>query len=137
MVISRIMLVPRNAGDGRASGQVTAVHGSVVDVKFPAGILPAVDEGITIERCERRQLIAEVHQHLDPVTVRAVALESTAGLSRGAQARATGAPIRVPVGNAVLGRLLNVTLSPPIAGRRFPPTSSSGPCTRQPLQSIA
>ncbi|MGC2461610.1 MAG: F0F1 ATP synthase subunit beta [Steroidobacteraceae bacterium] len=114
------MVVPHNAGDGQASGQVTAVHGSVVDVEFPAGILPAVDEGIIIERGESRQLIAEVHQHLDPVTVRAVALESTAGLSRGARARATGAPIRVPVGNAVLGRLLNATGEPTDRGPPLP-----------------
>ena len=121
-----MMVVHPCAGDGQVSGQVTAVHGSVIDVTFPAGILPAVDEGITIERGESRQLIAEVHQHLDPVTVRAVALESTAGLSRGARARATGAPIRVPVGNAVLGRLLNVTGEPADRG----PNSRASPCDR-------
>ncbi len=114
------MVVSHRAGDEQPSGRVTAVHGSVIDVKFAAGILPAVDDGITIEHGEGRQLIAEVHQHLDPVTVRTVALESTAGLSRGARVRATGAPIRVPVGNAVLGRLLNATGDPADRGPALP-----------------
>jgi len=98
----------RRSTDGAEShGQIIAIHGSVIDARFPAGLLPGVGEGLEIAR-DGRPLVAEVHQHLDPVTVRAVALESTAGLSRGARARATGASIRVPVGDAVLGRLLDV-----------------------------
>ena len=88
-------------------GQVIAVHGSVVDISFPAGALPEIEEAIAIEAGSHRELIAEVQQHLGPTAVRAVALENTAGLRRGARVRATGAPIRVPVGEAVLGRLLN------------------------------
>ncbi len=88
-------------------GQVIAVHGSVVDICFPAGALPEIEEAIAIEAGSHRELIAEVQQHLGPTAVRAVALENTAGLRRGARVRATGAPIRVPVGEAVLGRLLN------------------------------
>ena len=100
-------VLANNARDGHVPGQVIAVHGSVIDVKFSAGVLPAVDDAIAIQYGEGRQLIAEVHQHLDPVTVRAVALANTAGLRRGARAHATSSPIRVPVGNPVLGRLLN------------------------------
>ncbi len=114
------MAGPQNSASARISGRVTAVHGSVVDVRFPPRILPAVDEGIEIERNDGRSLIAEVHQHLDPSTVRAVALASTAGLSRGAKVRAMGASICVPVGDAVLGRLLNAVGEPADLGPPLP-----------------
>jgi len=97
----------RNADDAEPRGRVIAIHGSVIDARFPAGLLPGVGEGIEVER-DGRALVAEVQQHLDSVTVRAVALDSTAGLSRGAHVRAMGTSIQVPVGDAVLGRLLDV-----------------------------
>ena len=109
-----------NASNGQFPGRVTAVHGSVIDVRFPAGGLPDVEEAIAIEADPGRELIAEVHQHLDHMTVRAVALENTAGLRRGAGARATGAPVRVPVGEAVLGRLLNAIGEPADRGPPLP-----------------
>ena len=115
------------AGDQISAGNVVAVHGSVVDVRFPAGALPALDEGIALEWDRGRPLVAEVHQHLDPVTVRAVALESTAGLMRGTSVRASGAAIRVPVGNAVLGRLLNVLGEPQDRGPALPVTMERRP----------
>jgi F-type H+-transporting ATPase subunit beta len=99
----------------------------VVDVRFPAGDLPAVDEGIEIERDARSPLLAEVQQHLDPITVRAVALGSTTGLSRGAGVRATGASIRVPVGDVVLGRLLNAVGEPADRGPPLPPETEFRP----------
>jgi F-type H+/Na+-transporting ATPase subunit beta len=108
------------AVDGQLVGQLAAIHGSVVDIRFPQGRLPEVDEGIEIDRGQGTPLIAEVQQHLDPMTVRAVALENTAGLSRGARALATGAPIRVPVGDAVLGRLLNAVGQPADRGPALP-----------------
>ncbi len=85
-------------------GTVIAVRGGVVDVRFPAGALPATEEGIVIG-----EVIAEVQAHVAADTVRAIALGSTSGLARGREARATGAPITMPVGEAVLGRLLDVT----------------------------
>ncbi len=88
-------------------GHLTAIHGAVVDIRFSEGVLPAVHEGIAIERDDGARLVAEVQQHLDSMTVRAVALDNSAGLSRGALAHAMGAPIRVPVGDTVLGRLLS------------------------------
>jgi F-type H+/Na+-transporting ATPase subunit beta len=106
--------------DGQLSGLLTAIHGSVVDIRFADGILPAINEGIAIARGTGVPLIAEVQQHLDSETVRAVALDNTAGLSRGADARATGAPIRVPVGDAVLGRLLNAVGEPADHGPALP-----------------
>jgi F-type H+-transporting ATPase subunit beta len=99
-------LEPRDGHHGMV-GRVTAIHGSVVDVRFPTGVLPAVEEAIALEWDLGRPLLAEVQQHLDPSTVRAVALENTAGLKRGTAAQALGAPISTPVGEAVLGRLLN------------------------------
>jgi F-type H+-transporting ATPase subunit beta len=83
-------------------------------------MLPAVNEGIAIERDGGALLVAEVQQHRDSTTVRAVALDNTAGLSRGAYARALGTPIRVPVGDAVLGRLLNAVGAPADRGPGLP-----------------
>ena len=106
--------------NARLSGQLTAIHGSVVDIRFTEGVLPDINESIAIERDPGTSLIAEVQQHLDSRTVRAVALGNTAGLSRGASARAMGAPIRVPVGDAVLGRLLNAVGEPADRGPGLP-----------------
>jgi F-type H+-transporting ATPase subunit beta len=121
------MAEPHDAGDAQSWGRLTAVHGSVVDVRFPSGALPAINEGIAIARNGGRALVAEVQQHLDPLTVRAVALDNTAGLSRGVKVRATGASIQVPVGEAVLGRLLNATGEPIDRGPPLPPDTPYRP----------
>jgi F-type H+/Na+-transporting ATPase subunit beta len=70
----------QKCGQARLPGHVIAVRGSVVEARFAAGGLPAIDEGIEIERDEGRPLVAEVQQHLDAMTVRAVTLESASGL---------------------------------------------------------
>src|SRR5208283_3131481 len=88
-------------------GTVTRVRGSVVDVEFALGRLPAINDAMMIELDGRAQLIAEIQEHLDLHTVRAVAMENTSGLCRGAIAHRSGGPIRVPVGEKVLGRLIN------------------------------
>ena len=118
---------PQNHIDMSYLGQVVAIHGSVVDVRFPRGALPAVDEAIEVKRDESNALVAEVQRHLDALTVQAVALESMGGLSRGAKVRATGAPIQVPVGNAVLGRLLNAVGEPVDHGPPLPPDTQYRP----------
>jgi F-type H+-transporting ATPase subunit beta len=117
---------------------VTAVHGSVLDVDFPSGELPAIREALAIDWDAGAPLTAEVQQHLDPYQVRAVALQGTGGLKRGTVARRTGAPIRVPVGEGVLGRLLNVLGEPtdrgpplPAGLERRPIHSSAPPLERQ------
>jgi len=102
-------------------GRVTAVHGSVVDIAFAAGMLPAINGSVAIEWDLGPPLIAEVQQHLGTATARVVALGGTAGLRRGTAARALGEPIRAPVGDAVLGRLLNATGEPVDRGPSFPP----------------
>ena len=96
----------------RARGRVVAVRGSVIDVRFAPGHLPAIDEAVVIDWDVGPPLLAEVQQHVDPTTVRAVALASAAGLRRGTPAHAAGAPLEVPVGEPVLGRLLNVVGEP-------------------------
>jgi F-type H+-transporting ATPase subunit beta len=91
-----------------ASGKVLSVRGPVVDIQFESGDLPAINSALVIEWDRPDQLIVEVHSHVDPQTVRGIALQATAGLARGIRARATGTPVMVPVGDAVLGRLLDV-----------------------------
>jgi F-type H+-transporting ATPase subunit beta len=90
------------------SGRIVAVTGSVVDVAFSQGPLPAINDALEVSWRGPHRIVLEVQQHLDLATVRTVALQSTAGLARGASVRATGGPITVPVGEAVLGRVLNV-----------------------------
>jgi F-type H+-transporting ATPase subunit beta len=91
-----------------AAGRVVAARGSVLDIRFPAGELPAIREALAVEWDVGAPLIVEVQQHLDPQRVRAVALQGSGGLKRGAPVRRLGSPIAVPVGRPVLGRLLNV-----------------------------
>ncbi len=87
---------------------IAAVHGAVVDVAFHHGPLPAINDALRIEWDRPGVLLAEVQSHLDTKTVRAIALQATAGLARGTGVTATGAPVMVPVGAAVLGRLIDV-----------------------------
>ncbi len=93
-----------------ATGKVTQVIGAVVDVQFE-GALPAILNAIETEN-NGKPLILEVAQHLGENTVRAVAMDATEGLVRGAAVTDLGAPISVPVGSATLGRILNVVGEP-------------------------
>jgi F-type H+-transporting ATPase subunit beta len=97
-------------------GLVEAIRGSVLEVGFPAGGLPALVEALEIDGPGGQPIVAEVQSHEDAQTVRAVALEATSGLRRGARARRRGGPIAVPVGDAVLGRVLNVLGQPADGG---------------------
>ena len=72
-------------------------------------MLPALDTELVVAWDRPEKLVLEVHSHVDENTVRGVALQATGGLSRNAKVRPTGAPVTVPVGDAVLGRLLDVT----------------------------
>lgn len=99
-----------------ATGRVVQVLGGVVDVEFPAESLPAIYDAIEVDRGEGQMpLILEVEKHLGNNWVRTVAMDATDGLQRGRTARATGAPIKVPVGPATLGRIFNV-LGEPVDG---------------------
>jgi F-type H+-transporting ATPase subunit beta len=90
-------------------GRVVAVRGAVVDVLFEDIALPRLDEALIVMWDRPETLLVEVHAHLDSRTIRGIALQSTAGLRRGERVRATGSAITVPVGEAILGRLLDVT----------------------------
>jgi F-type H+/Na+-transporting ATPase subunit beta len=93
----------------QSEGTVVAVRGAVIDVRFDIGDLPQIDEALVIEWDRPDLLMVEVQAHLDEATVRGVALHATAGLQRGTPARRTGSSITVPIGDAVLGRLLDVS----------------------------
>ena len=92
-------------------GTLIQIIGPVVDVKFP-GDLPKIYNAIKIELEDGKVLVAEVQQHLGNNVVRAVAMDGTDGLQRGMNVTDTGAAITIPVGKAVLGRILNVLGEP-------------------------
>ncbi len=94
------------------TGKILQVIGPVVDVQFTAENLPPIYQALTIEFTAAgasNHLTLEVQQHLGEGVVRAVAMSSTEGLQRGMEIVDTGAPISVPVGEGVLGRIFNVT----------------------------
>jgi F-type H+/Na+-transporting ATPase subunit beta len=93
-----------------AVGRVTQVIGAVVDVHFDEE-LPAILNALETENHGNR-LVLEVAQHLGENTVRCIAMDATEGLVRGQQVTNTGGPISVPVGDATLGRILNVIGEP-------------------------
>jgi len=86
------------------NGTIAQIVGVVVDVDFDKAQLPAINNAL-----KAGELVLEVAQHLSERTVRTVALSSTDGLRRGQTVTDTGAPISVPVGDATLGRMFNVT----------------------------
>jgi len=88
------------------SAVVTAVRGPVLDFRVE-GELPAIHDILEVTATKGR-VVCEVQAHLDAQHVRAIALQATQGVARGAAARMTGGPLEVPVGEAVLGRLMNV-----------------------------
>jgi len=99
-----------------SKGRLTQVIGAVVDVEFD-GHLPAILNALETKNTDARtgkevRLVFEVAQHLGENTVRAIAMDTTEGLVRGQEVADTGAPIRVPVGPATLGRIMNVIGEP-------------------------
>jgi len=95
-----------------ANGRVVQILGGVVDVEFPEGNIPELFEAIEVDREGKDPLVLEVQKHLGYNWVRTVSMDSTDGLQRGVPARATGAPITVPVGPTTLGRIFNVLGKP-------------------------
>jgi F-type H+-transporting ATPase subunit beta len=95
-----------------AKGIVKQVIGPVVDLEFSEGDLPEIYNAITIDRGKESPLVLEVQQHLGENMVRAVAMDSTDGLTRGTVVVDTGDMITVPVGPEVLGRLMNIIGEP-------------------------
>ena len=95
-------------------GEIIQVIGPVLDVSFEkSGIeLPSIYDALEIKRDDGSVVVAECQQHIGEHTVRAIALDATDGLKRGMQVNATGAAIKVPIGEQVKGRLMNVTGDP-------------------------
>jgi F-type H+-transporting ATPase subunit beta len=94
-----------------STGKVSQVVGVVVDVDFTNNVMPAIYDALSVD-INDQELILEVAQHLSETSVRAIALGATDGLRRGSTVKSTGAPISVPVGDATLGRMFNVTGQP-------------------------
>jgi F-type H+-transporting ATPase subunit beta len=88
-------------------GHITQIIGTVVDIEFAEGKVPAINNALHTKIGDG-QLVLEVSRHLGFGRVRAIALSSTDGLQRGTEVTDTGAPLSVPVGPNVLGKLFNV-----------------------------
>ena len=97
------------------TGKIVQVIGPVVDIRFPSDHLPSIKNAIMIKGTDGTDMTAEAAQHVGDDIVRCIAMSSTDGLIRGMECIDTGAPIQVPVGDAVLGRMFNV-LGEPIDG---------------------
>ena len=97
---------------GENTGTIIQVIGPVVDVEFEQGKLPTIYTALTITNPaiddQADNLVVEVAQHLGDNVVRTIAMDVTDGLTRGQQAKDTGKQIMMPVGEAGLGRVLNV-----------------------------
>jgi F-type H+-transporting ATPase subunit beta len=115
----------------RLKGQIAQIKGAVIDVSFPTGDLPVIYDALEVPRDGQTPLILEVEQHLGDNWVRCVAMDATEGLQRGAPVFATGGPITVPVGPAVLGRVMNVL------GRPIDDKGSIDAETRYPIHRAA
>lgn len=102
------MDIPQN------KGRIAQVVGAVIDVTFSLRgadgkvLLPAIHEALTVRCRDGRELVLEVQQHIGDETVRTVAMDRTAGLSRNMEVVATGSPITMPVGEQIKGRMMNV-----------------------------
>ena len=93
-------------------GKILEVVGARVDIDFSEGELPDILNAVKVQRYDGSELVLEVQQHLGENRVRSVAMDTTDGLVRGTLATDTGGPITVPVGDAVLGRVFDVTGQP-------------------------
>ena len=113
-----------------SKGKITQIIGAVCDVQFD-GELPAILNALETDNNGKR-LVLEVSQHLGENSVRCIAMDATEGLVRGQEVKDTGAPITIPVGNATLGRILNVVGEPvdegkPLKAKEFRPIHAPAP----------
>src|SRR6478735_8319247 len=116
-------------------GKVVQVIGPVLDVEFEAEHLPELYNALEISSKnssgEQLRVVVEVQQHIGRNQVRAVAMSSTDGVERGMEVIDTGAPITVPVGEAALGRILNVLGDPIDNGTPIPANAERWPIHRK------
>ena len=92
------------------TGKVAQIIGPVLDISFDSsnGELPKILDALEVTRPDGQVVTLECQQHVGENTVRAIAMDSTDGLSRGTEVRAVGAPITMPIGDQIFGRLFNV-----------------------------
>jgi F-type H+/Na+-transporting ATPase subunit beta len=121
-------------------GHITQIIGPVIDVAFPAGHLPHIYDALKVDTKDASgnpvRLTIEVQKLLGDNQVRGVAMDNTEGLLRGLEVTNTGAPISVPVGKGVLGRILNVLGEPvdeagPVEAEQYLPIHRSAPLLDQ------
>ena len=105
-------------------GTIKSIIGPIVNVEFPRGSTPQIKEALVVDDVN---LTLEVQQQTGDSTVKTIALGATEGLPRGLSVRATGEPIKVPVGNETLGRIMDVLGNP---------IDNAGPIGEQKLSSI-
>ena len=111
-----------------STGKIVRVSGPVVDVEFP-DTLPAIYNALTVEYKVQNQparMTLEVQQHLGDKWVRTISMSGTEGIKRGFEVTTSGAPISIPVGEGVMGRVFDVTGTPvddrgPIQAEKYYP----------------
>ena len=113
-----------------AEGRIVQIIGTVIDVEFPPDQLPPIYNALSIDRGDGTDLVIEVQQHVGNNWVRALAMDSTDGLTRGMAVVDTGQPIAVPVGEDALGRMFNV-LGDPIDNEPVPDAAPRWPIHRE------
>ena len=93
------------------TGIISQIIGAVVDITFErqGAEMPEIYDALEIKRDDGSTLVVECQQHIGENTIRAIAMDSTDGLRRGMEVIATGAPIVMPIGEQIKGRLMNVT----------------------------
>src|SRR4249919_3641332 len=128
------MLVMDQAGVKMNTGRIVKVLGPVVDVEFP-GALPGIYNALTVEYEVQKQaakVTLEVQQHLGDKWIRAISMSGTEGLKRGVKVTDRGGPIAMPVGDGVMGRILDVTGQPvdergPVKAEKYYPIHRPAP----------
>lgn len=119
-------------------GHISQIIGAVVDVKFDTEgqdaekVLPRIHEALEVTHPDGRTIVIEVQQHIGEDTVRTVAMDNTDGLSRGLEVRRTGAPISMPIGDQIKGRMMNVTGNSIDGLKTLDRTSGTYPIHREP-----
>jgi len=118
-----------------AKGRIVQVIGPVIDVEFDAGAIPEIYNALSVKSAGENggfdiDLVAEVQQHIGRNQVRAVAMSSTDGVTRGMDVIDTGSAISVPVGEAALGRIINVLGRPVDQGEPIPDSVERWPIHR-------
>ena len=119
------------------TGHISQIIGPVIDVYFDTKgqdaekVLPKIYEALRIKRGDGSDLIVEVQQHIGEDTVRCVAMDNTDGLQRGLEAEPLGSPIRMPAGDQIKGRMLNV-IGQPIDGMKQLNMEGAYPIHREP-----